>query len=475
MQCNKCNAFIPEGYMYCPVCGEEIIIVSDFEIKLEDNIDTAAIASTVEIPDINQEINKKILISRTQEIITDIDKNNNSYNKLDLDKQSKVKPYVWIISVLLSLIIISGIVIGAISIYRYTSYDYQLKKASIEAENGELEKAVKTLKHAIELNSENDDIDAQKLLADCYMGQSNYDAAIAVLIKCLDYHGEDNTLYDTIVDCYKKQGDSRGINELIKNSSDPNLALRYSDYVSILPVFSLEEGTYIEPDPIKITIPDGGKVYYTTDGSIPSEKSLEYMGPIPLDTGETTISAIHINENGIVSEVVKKTYVVELNIPDDPELMVPSGTYNKPELIGVNIAEEFDVYYSTDGSVPDTDSTKYNKPFLMPLGKSNYTFIAYNSEGNSSKKVIAVYDLEINDNIDTSTAEYAISYQLTSMGEFVIGNTYTCKYGYNDGSRTYYIIEEYVGGQKSNRMFAVDVSSGGLYTFNKNSFSINPL
>ncbi len=27
--------------MYCPVCGEEIIIVSDFDIKLEDNIDMA--------------------------------------------------------------------------------------------------------------------------------------------------------------------------------------------------------------------------------------------------------------------------------------------------------------------------------------------------------------------------------------------------------------------------------------------------
>ena len=50
MQCKVCNAFIPEGYMYCPVCGEEIIIVSDFEIKLEDNIDVAALSKTTEIP-----------------------------------------------------------------------------------------------------------------------------------------------------------------------------------------------------------------------------------------------------------------------------------------------------------------------------------------------------------------------------------------------------------------------------------------
>ena len=38
--------------MYCPVCGEEIIIVSDFDIKLEDNIDMAALAKTNELPDL---------------------------------------------------------------------------------------------------------------------------------------------------------------------------------------------------------------------------------------------------------------------------------------------------------------------------------------------------------------------------------------------------------------------------------------
>ena len=53
MQCKKCNAFIPEGYMYCPVCGEEIIIVSDFDIKIEDNIDVASLAKTAEIPDLS--------------------------------------------------------------------------------------------------------------------------------------------------------------------------------------------------------------------------------------------------------------------------------------------------------------------------------------------------------------------------------------------------------------------------------------
>lgn len=45
--------------MYCPVCGEEIIIVSDFDIKIEDNIDVAALAKTSEIPDVGEAIDKR--------------------------------------------------------------------------------------------------------------------------------------------------------------------------------------------------------------------------------------------------------------------------------------------------------------------------------------------------------------------------------------------------------------------------------
>ena len=45
--------------MYCPVCGEEIIIVSDFDIKIEDNIDVAALAKTTELPDLSGIINKQ--------------------------------------------------------------------------------------------------------------------------------------------------------------------------------------------------------------------------------------------------------------------------------------------------------------------------------------------------------------------------------------------------------------------------------
>lgn len=306
------------------------------------------------------------------------------------------------------------------------------------------------------------------------MANGNYDAAIAVLIDSLNDYPDDLDIYDMIVECYKKQGDSRGIHELIENSDDSNLALRYSDYVSIAPSFSLASGTYIEPDPIKLSAPEGGVIYYTTDGSVPTIDSLVYMGPIPLDPGVTQISAMNINNNGIASEVVSNVYSVELNIPDMPLLLLPSGSISKPELVGVEVPNNGKVYYTTDGSLPDEKSKEYKGPLLMPLGKSKFTFISINEDGITSDSVTGVYELNINGNIDSSAAEYAISYQLTAMGEFILGNSYKAKYGYSKDNNVYYIIEEYIGDKKSDRTFAVDASTGALYTFDRKSFKINP-
>ena len=130
MQCKKCNAFIPEGYMYCPVCGEEIIIVSDFEIKLEDNIDMSAIANTIELPDVENKIKEKILLSQTQEIpdVESIDDELQDVDKILDDEEHPMNPRWWILIVAVSVFVIAGGVIAGINVSRYLSYDFQYNK-----------------------------------------------------------------------------------------------------------------------------------------------------------------------------------------------------------------------------------------------------------------------------------------------------------------------------------------------------------
>ncbi len=472
MQCKVCNAYIPEGYMYCPVCGEEIIIVSDFEIKLEDNIDVAALSKTTELPDLSNIAKKKDI---TKEITVDESTikpvvQPTIQPKAKPSKKKTSRPPInkkWaIVLAVLGLIFVTGCIIAGVMISRYFSYDHQYDKALSQFESGDFKGAIKTAKH---LNTLGTDEKGKILLADSYIEDHNYDAAIAVLYDALNDYPEDVTLYDRIVDCYKAENDSKGIHELINNSKDSTLALRYSDYVSISPTFSLESGTYIEPDPIKLSAPGDGKIYYTVDGTVPTEDSFSYMGPIPLETGKNVISAIYINEKGIVSDVVTNTYEVELDVPDPPELLVQPGTVTKPELIGVLAPEDKTVYYTTDGSVPTRESKEYTEPFLMPLGKSTYSFICVNGNGNglASDPVTATYNLNMNVAVAKDMAEYAISYQLTSIGEITVGKSYKAEYGFADEARTYYIIKEYEGNSATGRMFAVDIKSGELFRFSK--------
>lgn len=457
MQCKVCNAFIPEGYMYCPVCGEEVIIVSDFEIKLEDNIDVSAVSETTELPDLDEIANKpyvtKEIVIREEDLVT------GKPQTLPVIRKRLI-----IFFGIIAAIFVAGAICGGVLISRYFSYSYQFDKAKAEYDSGDYKEAIKTAKH---LNSLGNDEEGMLLLADSYISDHNYDAAIAVLYKALDDYPEDVTLYDRIVDCYKAENNSDGIHELINNSGDTTLALRYSDYVAISPSFSLEAGSYIEPDPIKLSAPGEGVIYYTVDGTPPSADSLQYMGPIPLEIGHNVISAIFVNEKGIVSDVVTKEYDVELDTPDPPQLLVESGTLSTPELIGVTAPEDKTVYYTSDGSTPTVESKEYTAPFLMPLGKSTYTFICVNENGLVSEPVVGNYNLNMNVAIAKDMAEYAISYQLVSMGEMTIGMTYKAEYGFSDGGRSYYIINEYNGRSSTGRMFAVDIKSGELFRFSK--------
>lgn len=80
------------------------------------------------------------------------------------------------------------------------------------------------------------------------------------------------------------------------------------------PVVTPDSGKYTEASKITITnIPTNCKVYYTMDGSVPTDKSVEYTGPFDMLLGNYVISAISINQHtGVSSEVTSKVF--ELNI-----------------------------------------------------------------------------------------------------------------------------------------------------------------
>ena len=84
------------------------------------------------------------------------------------------------------------------------------------------------------------------------------------------------------------------------------------------PKVSPSGGAYTEYTKIKIEVSEGGKAYYTWDGTEPTEESQEYTEEIDMKRGINVLKVIVVDKYGIVSEVVQESY--NLQIPRELSL-----------------------------------------------------------------------------------------------------------------------------------------------------------
>ena len=104
---------------------------------------------------------------------------------------------------------------------------------------------------------------------------------------------------------------------------------------------------------IKSDVP-GAKIYYTWDGSTPTEKSSKYTGPITVIPGNNVLSVVVINDKKKASEVLKCNYTY---VPKEAEII------EKP-LTGITDDEEDELKKDDSDSPSDKDSNedKESKP-----------------------------------------------------------------------------------------------------------------
>lgn len=100
------------------------------------------------------------------------------------------------------------------------------------------------------------------------------------------------------------------------------------------PVFSIERGYFDNPFNVSLTVPDSETtVYYTLNGTRPTEKSTPYSNPISI-TKTTPLSAVGI-KNGIQSPIVTNTYYFINDIVKQPNN--PSGYPDRWGYLGNDI------------------------------------------------------------------------------------------------------------------------------------------
>jgi hypothetical protein len=125
------------------------------------------------------------------------------------------------------------------------------------------------------------------------------------------------------------------------------------------PVFSPAAGTYAAAQ--QVTISDstsGATIFYTINGATPTTSSTPYTGAIPISK-TITIKAIASAPGSLNSAVASATYTFE-SAAATPAFSPVAGTYASAQHVTItDTTFGAAIYYTTDGTIPTTSSTKY--------------------------------------------------------------------------------------------------------------------
>ena len=133
------------------------------------------------------------------------------------------------------------------------------------------------------------------------------------------------------------------------------------------PTFSPAGGTYSAAQ--TVTLSDsttGAAIYYTTDGSTPTNTSTPYSKPFTV-SATTTVNAIAADPpNYLNSTVATATYTINLPVAATPAFSPAPGTFTSVQSVTLSDSTTgASIYYTTNGSTPTAASTLYSAPIAV--------------------------------------------------------------------------------------------------------------
>lgn len=412
MNCPKCGAKMESGKLYCPNCGEEIKIVPDFEPEIEYSI-------------------HEILTNVADDMASDLSDGEAYFAEVDIEdlqedldfnrrrKKDKISYQVLVgIGIGFVVLILLLATVGGFLRLTYFSYEYQMNKAYNFMQQKKYDQAISYYSRALELDSRSSL--AGYYLGEAYLEKGDVDRALLLFKEVAASEGgaeERMNACKTVVDIYSGLGDYQAISDFLLDMGDNDISNSFQKYKAKEPEFSYEEGTYEVVIPLKLTSNTAGTIYYTMDGTTPNASSEVYNSPIFLENGDYVIKAYFVNEFGVESKVVEKSYHIDVSVPFAPEVSAYSGDYSVPTLIVVEVPEDNRIFYTTDGTEPTSDSNEYREPIHMPVGKSRFKFVTYNAEGIAGAVVTREYNLVLDTQVRVTDAENIITQGMLEMGK----------------------------------------------------------
>ena len=193
------------------------------------------------------------------------------------------------------------------------------------------------------------------------------------------------------------------------------------------PAFSVASGAVDSGTEVTITCAtDGAEIYYTTDGSEPTESSTEYTAAISI-TEAVTLKAIAVKDGMNDSAVSSASYTIKGTV-STPAFSVASGAVNSGTSVTISCATDgAEIYYTTNGSEPTASSTEYTGAISITEAVT-LKAIAVKDGMNGSAVSSASYTIKGT----VSTPEFSVASGAVDSGTSV---TITCS---TDGAKIYY-------------------------------------
>ncbi len=456
--------------MFCPECGRAVQMVPDFDVDIDEGI-------AVSSDEVKEALDKLLDEQGNRRIDKDTVRLPAIRGKVKVLRNAAALTGALLLAVLLILV--------GINLVRQerNSLEHFIIEARKSYEAESYEEAVSFYESALIRARDEEtmiEINDQISLADSLYNIGRSDDAVSVLKGVTVLDPENDNAYELLINILKEKGRYDDINKLIAGTVDEYIYSKFEGYLTMPPDFHTAGGTYNEEFDLVLSTEYDADIYYTLDGSKPDSASNLYMEPLHIGEGETVVTAVCINGYDMISPEVSIKYTVEFDIPGEPEISPKEGNYSQPKYISLTVSDPniAKVCYTTDGSDPTEESEVYIHQIPMLLGKNTYKFRSFSPKGVSGNVVERKYGLNVQGLCSPVDATNYVAASLVATGALldIYGNVpgvkghykYLCTKAAREGSRTYYIIEEFFENpegelKKTENAYAVDVISCMLY------------
>lgn len=162
---------------------------------------------------------------------------------------------------------------------------------------------------------------------------------------------------------------------------------------------NVNSGTYYNMiHDIAFYINKNGTIYYTTNGSNPNNQSTLYTGnALMVHSGTSNYKIIAYDSTGRASDIYNFTYTVDTSKPVIIPSIAPGIHYNQIHNLKLASSKNGTIYYTTNGSTPNTQSELYDGNIMIHTSDEGVLkIIAYDTTGRASNIYNFTYKIDEN-------------------------------------------------------------------------------